>query len=149
MNQKICISKKKTYIGLLVFFLFVFVLLSALALQSNHANNSRADEIKTNVKSSFPTPPPPTDHQQSQALIYSALIDSKGRIEFLGDIPTISGSPTYVVYLKRPDGSFVYVDTFTASDEIVKNKFTNFWIPQNRLSPDDIKTSTFLLYRAD
>jgi hypothetical protein len=58
MNQKICVTKKNTFIGVFILLLLSIVVLSTLALQSNQAKNSRASQSKKVALVVIPTPLP-------------------------------------------------------------------------------------------
>ncbi len=144
-NRQVCISKKATFVFVILFLLVAYVLIVFQTLTTGTSTNSRAEDTKQTTQSKLLSPPP-TDLQQTMAIKYKALINNSGDIELLGKSPVVSGTPTYAIYMKKPDGSFVHIDTFVTTSEELKKKFTGFWTPQVKVSIEEIKTADFLLY---
>ncbi|MFH0773773.1 MAG: hypothetical protein V1922_05685 [bacterium] len=145
MNGKVCVLKKNVYVVLFLFFVILFLAISRLVLESNQASNSRASEIKQSIQV-LPTASPPTQLQQDSAMSFKAARNNVGDIELLGDFPRITGRPNYALYMKKFDGSLVYIDTFIGSEEELSSRITTFWTPQTKVSGEDVATSSFLLF---
>jgi len=148
MNQKIRFSKKNTYIGLFVFFVLLIVIVSSLALQNNHVNNSRASEINNTVQSLSPAQCP-TNEQMNSAMQLKVIRSNSGNIELLGEAPQTSIGmtySTYVICMRESDKTLLRVETFIASPDELKSRFTTFWKPAIPVSDKDVETNDFLLY---
>ena len=148
MNQKIRFSKKNTYIGLFVFFVLLIVILSSFALQNNHVNNSRASEINNTVQSLSPAQCP-TNEQLGSAIQLKVIRSNSGDIELFGEAPQTSIGmtySTYIVCMRESDETLLRVDTFIASPDELKIRFTTFWKPAILVSDKDVETNDFLLY---
>ncbi len=144
-NQKVCISKQFAFVFIVVLLLIAYVLIAFRTMTTGTSTNSRAEDTNKNTVSKLFSPQP-SDLQQTMAIKYKALINNAGDIELLGKSPAISGTPTYAIYMKKSDGSFVHIDTFVTTNEKLKKKFTSFWTPQVRVSIEEIRTADFLLY---
>lgn len=130
---------------LFAFFVFLLVLLSRLALQSNQASNSKASETEKNIQL-IPTAKAPSLTQQTAENSFSASRDSSGYLELSGTPPKIEENRTYSLYMKK-DGIFSHMETFIATQQNVNEKFSSFWKPAVNVSDDDVQKSIFILFK--
>jgi hypothetical protein len=147
MNERICISKKITYIGATVLFVVSFIFLSQLALQSNQAKNSRAADATEVPEPTLSVNNPPTLEQQVPSNIYKVSLANDGYIELMGKPPEVTGNSLYSLYLKR-DEFYVHIDTFIATPETMNQRF-NYWNPKIKISTRDIQKGTFFLFKVE
>lgn len=144
-NQKVCISKQATFISVILVMLIAYVFIAYRTMLNKTSTNSRAS-VTEQVPISMP--PIPSDEQLNSALFYTATLYGSGNIQLKGERPIITGTPKMAIFMKRQDGSYEFIDLFTATREDLDNRFSNFGFPpQTPVTREDIELSNqFVLY---
>lgn len=144
-NQKICISKQVTFISLIFFMIIAYVVVAYQTMQKTTSTNSRASDTKRVI---LVSPPSPSEEQLKSATFYTATLFGSQNIQLIGEKPAVTDTPRMAIFMKRQDGSFVFIDIFTATSEELNNRFSNLgFSPQNTVTVDDIRSSNeFVLY---
>ncbi len=140
------LTRKNVSIGIIILFIISIVALSTLALQSNQAKNSRAADGAQPIKPIQLTNPPSLEQQEDTTIQYKATIDRASNIQLLGIAPPVTGSRIYTIYIQKPNKTFVHLDTFIATQEMVNARFSEYWNPRIPLTPNDVRGSVFYLY---
>lgn len=146
-NQKVCISKQTTFIAGIVLLLIMYVFIAYKTMINKTNTNSRAsatNEVPLTVL------PPPTDEEIGRAWSYQASVNGLGDVELKlpkdANYPQIKENALYGMYMQKADRSFLFIDSFKATNEIIKNKFNTYWTPRSPVLIKDIPTSTFFVY---
>jgi len=147
MKERMCMSKKSILILLSALLIFLLVVLWQLIMQSRLTKTSGAANTNKAAQNTLIPVNPPTLDQQTPLNIYKVSLDHSGYIELLGTPPMVENGKVYSIYLKR-NGSFVHIDSFTATNDTISQKFS-YWEPKVKITANDIQNGTFYFFQTN
>lgn len=146
MGQKICVTKKFTYVSFFLILAILFVVLGQITLQSKQATNSRASgSQKTSQIQVFQAPEPNCANKQLNCYTLSLTRDRLGKVQF-----TTKNSSSiifkedgyYSVYLDSPR---THIVTFKGKTKDAYELFSK-WRKISGVNKNNINQTKFTLF---
>lgn len=146
MRQKICVTKKFTYVSLFLILAILFVVLGQITLQSNQATSSRASGTqKTNQAQVLQASEPDCSNEQLNCYTLSLTRDKLGKVQFIiknSSSIIFKEDRYYSVYLDSPR---THIITFKGKTKDAYELFSK-WRKIPGVNKNNINQKKFILF---